>query len=386
MKERSNVRSGANRRWKRTRLVLGAATTLAALTAGAGAASGGGGGIASPESPKLNDVRCLERCLDARKVARTGKAELRGKHLSGVKQIKLRSRNGRIAVRPSVRKRRRVKFVVPKGASSGKPVVVDRYGGKSRSPVRLKVRPAGAVEDVDGFQVSEADVSPRKSYFNGKRKTELSYLFKSEGPTDVRIDVLRGKRGKLVDSIIEENVEPFTNQTTTWKGLNDRNKVAPNGKYKFEVRQVSGSGGSQRAGFSFYNHRFPLGGRHDYGDGLGAGRGHQGQDIFAKCGKPIYAARGGKVQVKASQSAAGNYVVIDGRKTRRDYVYMHMERKGRPKEGSRVRTGERIGFESDTGRATGCHLHFELWSGPGWYEGGSPLNPTPKLKRWDTWS
>jgi len=29
---------------------------------------------------------------------------------------------------------------------------------------------------------------------------------------------------------------------------------------------------------------FPISGKHSYGDGLGAGRGHQGQDLLAKCG------------------------------------------------------------------------------------------------------
>ena len=65
---------------------------------------------------------------------------------------------------------------------------------------------------------------------------------------------------------------------------------------------------------------------------------------------------------------------------------MHMEKKGRPKEGSRVKTGEMIGRESDTGDAQGCHLHFEIWSAPGWYEGGHVLNPTRPLKKWDKWS
>ncbi len=87
-----------------------------------------------------------------------------------------------------------------------------------------------------------------------------------------------------------------------------------------------------------------------------------------------------------SHSAAGYYVVIDGVRTGNDYMYAHMEKGGRPKEGSRVHTGEVIGYESDTGRASGCHLHFELWSSPGWYEGGHVLNPTKPLKKWDKYS
>ena len=46
--------------------------------------------------------------------------------------------------------------------------------------------------------------------------------------------------------------------------------------------------------------------------------------MFAKCGSPILAARGGRVQTKDVQSAAGNYIVIDGKATRLDTFYAHM--------------------------------------------------------------
>lgn len=127
---------------------------------------------------------------------------------------------------------------------------------------------------------------------------------------------------------------------------------------------------------------FPIEARHSYGDGLGAGRGHEGQDLFASCGKRVVAARPGRVRwVDYQASGAGHYVVVKGRKY--DYVYMHMLKRLSVRRGERVGAGERIGRVGSTGRSSGCHLHFEMWRKPGWYRGGSLTNPKPFLKRWD---
>jgi murein DD-endopeptidase MepM/ murein hydrolase activator NlpD len=55
-------------------------------------------------------------------------------------------------------------------------------------------------------------------------------------------------------------------------------------------------------------------------------------------------------------------------------------------KGARVRTGQIVGSVGDTGHADGCHLHFEVWTGPGWYTGGSAFDPLPLLKDWDRFS
>ncbi|GIK76619.1 MAG: hypothetical protein BroJett022_03090 [Actinomycetes bacterium] len=140
--------------------------------------------------------------------------------------------------------------------------------------------------------------------------------------------------------------------------------------------------GGKRGGGGSDDAAFPIQGRHSYGDGIGAGRGHQGQDIFAKCGKKVVAARPGRVRwVDYQASGAGHYVVVKGKKY--DYVYMHMLKRLSVRRGERVGAGEQIGRVGSTGRATGCHLHFEMWRRPGWYRGGQLANPTPFLKRWD---
>jgi len=57
--------------------------------------------------------------------------------------------------------------------------------------------------------------------------------------------------------------------------------------------------------------------------------------------------------------------VIDNRGAGTDYVYMHLRDVALVGTGDRVLTGEPIGFVGQTGRASGCHLHFEIWTAPG---------------------
>ena len=62
---------------------------------------------------------------------------------------------------------------------------------------------------------------------------------------------------------------------------------------------------------------------------------------------------------------------------------MHLRSAALVDAGERARTGQPIGYVGDPGRASGCHLHFEIWTGPGWYGGGSPFDPLPSLLEWD---
>lgn len=131
---------------------------------------------------------------------------------------------------------------------------------------------------------------------------------------------------------------------------------------------------------------FPIRGRHDLGQGrvnrFGGGRGQHGQDMFAPCGTPLVAARGGRVARAAFQGRAGYYTVIASDDNTSD-VYMHLQAPALVNRGDRVLTGQPLGAVGDSGRAFGCHLHFERWTAPGWYEGGRPVDPLPLLRDWD---
>ncbi len=127
---------------------------------------------------------------------------------------------------------------------------------------------------------------------------------------------------------------------------------------------------------------FPVAGAHTFGDGFGAarsGHSHMGQDIMAACGTPLVAVSRAKVKFVSFQSLAGNYVVIRNKKLHQDYMYAHLATRASVMKGQIVQPGQQIGIVGQTGDATACHLHFELWLGK-WYRGGHAVDPLPYLQ------
>ncbi|MEX2108345.1 MAG: peptidoglycan DD-metalloendopeptidase family protein [Solirubrobacterales bacterium] len=258
-----------------------------------------------------------------------------------------------------------------------------------------------------------AQATPRKSFYYGFRYPSLQFTINSTQPAnDLRIDVL-DEAGMVVKSFFRNDVAPNTTYSIRWDGTTNEGRPARKGRYQFQVLPQGGEGTVKQLpeeviqrkrgrsssssepvslGFNFYAFAFPVLGKHDFGEGgarFGAGRSghtHQGQDVMADCGLPMVAARGGTVQYSDYHSAAGNYLVIDGKGTGLDFLYAHLAEPPALKAGERVRTGQPIGLVGDTGNAQGCHLHFEIWGAPGWYQGGSPLDPYAFLMRWDRYS
>ncbi len=285
-----------------------------------------------------------------------------------------------------------VDATVPAGAASGPVRILDASGATSRTTGRtITVAPADRAAKAAGAPAARVDV--RKVFFRGAHRATLSVFVPGTDTRRVSVDLLRDKDRKPM-ARWELDVPGSTVQSVSWGGVVG-GTVQRNGTYRFEVSAPSaGAEAAQSiamaAAFTFLGDQFPIRGKHSLAGGrsggFGAGRdghSHQGQDVFAACGTPLVAARGGKVKFAAFQSAAGNYVVIDAAGTGVDYAYMHLKRPALVKKGASVYTGQPIGEVGDTGDAVGCHLHFELWSAPGWYTGGSPFDPLPALKRWD---
>jgi murein DD-endopeptidase MepM/ murein hydrolase activator NlpD len=245
-----------------------------------------------------------------------------------------------------------------------------------------------------------AETTPHKSFYFGFRFPRLSYTIASSQPqNDLRIDVVDAT-GAIVKSFYRNDVAPNVPNSIRWDGTTNEGRPARNGLYSFRIGPQIEAPAARRAtsstalslNFAFYGYAFPILGAHEFsldGGRFGAARSghtHQGQDVMAACGTPLVAARGGTVQYSAYEANAGNYIVIDGKGTANDFMYAHLAEPSPLQAGETVRTGQPIGIVGDTGDASACHLHFEIWGAPGWYEGGSPFDPLPYLEKWDRYS
>ena len=265
-------------------------------------------------------------------------------------------------------------------------------GGDDGKPGKDCGKGKGGCRNRGPLKLTRAEAKPGKAWFKGR---PASFRFAIDGRRKRNVVVQLKRKGsspKIVRRWAIRDVRPRDDRIVKWDGHVTNKRYARQGNYKFKVRAKHGAAavtknaaGKPKVGF--FMNKFPVRGAHSYGDGLGAGRGHRGVDVFARCGVPLQAARGGRVQHEAYQgSGAGHYLVIDGGGTGKDYVYMHLQEASRLEPGDRVRTGQRIGRVGESGNAQGCHLHFELWGPPGWYEGGEVVDPVPPMRAWDGWS
>ena len=85
---------------------------------------------------------------------------------------------------------------------------------------------------------------------------------------------------------------------------------------------------------------------------------HNGVDLAAPSGTPIYATADGTVERANYFGSYGNYIQI-GHGNAIETRYAHLSRII-VADGQEVRKGDLIGYVGSTGRSTGPHLHYEV--------------------------
>jgi murein DD-endopeptidase MepM/ murein hydrolase activator NlpD len=101
--------------------------------------------------------------------------------------------------------------------------------------------------------------------------------------------------------------------------------------------------------------------------------GHYAIDIAAQYGSTVRAAAAGRVVFAGWKSNGGGYQVWVSHGSGLHTTYNHMSAVT-VGTGQQVGKGQAVGRIGQTGRATGPHLHFEVWRGPIW-DGGKRVNP-----------
>jgi peptidoglycan LD-endopeptidase LytH len=102
------------------------------------------------------------------------------------------------------------------------------------------------------------------------------------------------------------------------------------------------------------------------------GRLHEGVDIFASKGTPIYSTTKGIVMRRGGSKLGGNVVWVLGPGGQRHY-YAHLEDFSCLSVGERIHPGTMLGYVGNTGnaRTTPPHLHYGI------YGHGGAINPFP---------
>lgn len=128
---------------------------------------------------------------------------------------------------------------------------------------------------------------------------------------------------------------------------------------------------------------FPVRAPYSYVDTWGGarsgGRKHQGVDIFAVRGTPVYAVVNGVIEQMAVNPLGGNKLWVRSPGDNWSYYYAHLNAYAPGiQNGVRVKKGQVLGYVGTTGNAAGTppHLHLQTQAPQ-----GATVNPYPILKR-----
>lgn len=210
------------------------------------------------------------------------------------------------------------------------------------------------------------------------RKVFLRSVAEADSASVAELDAAK----KVVDAGVLRAIDEVS---TTRKELRAARKhfeelLTRNAEQRFQLAVFSAGSEIVIRGFVF-----PVGQPYTFGDSWGFPRmvgteyehGHQGVDIMAPFGTPLYATERGIISKMGTDVLGGTKLWLKGQ-SGTYYYYAHLQSFAEGiSEGTLVDAGTIVGFVGDTGNAKGGapHLHFQLHPG-----GGDPVNPYALLR------
>ncbi len=174
------------------------------------------------------------------------------------------------------------------------------------------------------------------------------------------VDITEPVRSAQEDNLTSGDVR-FRQLFASWQALDTAGPNAPTEQPSIAIPSRMPLGGAKlTSGYGMRNH--PV---------LRKRRKHNGVDLAAPTGTPVYATADGIVGKAQWFSSYGLYIRIDhGADLETRYAHMS---KLAVAAGERVSKGDIIGYVGSTGRSTGPHLHYEVRID------GVAVNPIPYM-------
>jgi hypothetical protein len=236
---------------------------------------------------------------------------------------------------------------------------------------------------AEGPVVQRAAVTPTRGFTDSADGVRIEFRI-SGGTADVAIKIAGG--GREVRRIELRAVQPGTDRTQIWDGLDNTGHPVADGTYRVIVA-IPGGKEKEAGAVLLRGHFFPVrGAARGARRGRGIPRAAQRRALASRLrrhrglrhapsrrhdghGREERLRPPPRRQLRRDQGIGG----------RRKYWYAHMLHPSRFDRGDLVHVGEVVGHIGRTGNAgsTPCHLHVEI------HRRGKPIDPEPSLRAWD---
>jgi murein DD-endopeptidase MepM/ murein hydrolase activator NlpD len=327
------------------RLVLG--TVLLALAVAA---------VPAAHAGPLADARARERELRAELQKAT--AEFQDT------QARLAEATDRLAFDRGQLRLARRQLATTRSAVAGQVAAMYRSGGLLVASALLERDPEGV---PDRIELATVLVSRQAQTIEDAQVAESSYQATLGQVTEgyARARALRDRAGKAVRRL-EAGLEEA-------QALQDRlASLAPRPAPAAAAAAPTGSGGIACILAKPYSYV------DTWGAARSGGRSHQGTDVMAPYGAQVYAYTAGVVSRESTSTNGGLQLYLQGGNGV-EYFYAHLSRYAVP-AGTRVRAGQLVAYNGNTGNApaNAPHVHFEVHPGG---PGSAPVNPYTYVQR-----